>query len=330
MRTCFRLKILNLVFGLLAVASISHAQNSVLSTGRWIKVGITQSGIYKISPSWLASVGVKASSIGVYGHEIGELPQSNAAARPLDLQPIPIHKQGDTFVFWGEKFPHHYSDSSFYFIRLDDPAPVLISDVAATANPSTQAIDFGLSRFHYEPETYNLLQSGREWLGDGFFGTVNRTIQYPLSDYKTGIPSLLAGRLASSSIAPGTFSFSIPGNTLAPITFPATTGGRYDQKAFLQNFSSSVYPEIKDQSWTWNLQYTNTTGSGYIDFIDLEYPRKFNASNENPHYFLPNKTDSTFSISIQNLQSNHQIWLKQPGKTWQNSRTLKLDKVAAG
>ena len=330
MRTCFQLKILSIVCWLCTVAFISHAQNSVLATGQWLKVGITQAGIYQITPSWLAKVGLKASSIGVYGHEIGELLQANAAARPIDLQPIPFLKQGDNVVFWGEKFPHHYSDTTFYFIRLDDPSPKAITELPATGSSSAQALDYGLGRFHYEPETYNLLQSGREWLGDGFFGAVNRSIQYPLPDYKTGLPSLLKGKLASASIAPGTFSFSIPGNTIPPITFPAITGGRYDQKAYLQNFSALVYPEIKDQSWTWNLSYTNTTGAGYLDYIDLEYPRKFNANNENPHYFLPNKTDSSFSISIQNLKNNHQVWLKQKAKSWQKTQILKLNNVAAG
>ena len=331
MHTCIRLKILSIYLLLILVAFKGHSQNSALSTGQWIKVGITQSGIYQITPSFLAKYNHTSSQIGVYGHEIGELPQANAAARPIDLQTIPFMKQGDNIYFWGEKFQHHYSDTTFYFIRLDEPAPKPITDVIPnSSNSSTQALDYGMSRFHYEPETYNLLQSGREWLGDGFFGTSNRIIQYPLSDYKTGLSSLLTGRLASSSIAPGIFSFSIPGNTIAPLSFPATTGGRYDQKAYLQNFSAIVYPELKDQNWTWNLSYTNTTGSGYIDFIDLEYPRKFNALNENPHYFLPNKTDSSFSITIQNLQSNHQIWIKLLGKSWQNTRSLALGKVTAG
>lgn len=330
MHTCFRLKILSIVLWLFAVAFTAHAQNSVLASGQWLKVGITQSGIYQITPSWLATAGFKASSIGIYGHDIGELPQANAAARPIDLQPIPFLKQGDRIVFWGEKFPHHYSDTTYYFIRIDDPAPKAITELATTGSSASQALDYGIGRFHYEPETYNLLQSGREWLGDGFFGTVNRSIQYPIPDYKTGLSSLLTGRLASSSIAPGTFTFSIPGNTIPPITFQGITGGRYDQKAYLQDFSARVYPEIKDQSWNWNLSYTNSTGAGYIDYIDLEYPRKFNADNENPRYYLPNKTDSSFSISIQNLKTNHQIWLKQKGKTWQNTRILKLSNVSPG
>ncbi len=330
MHTCFRLKFLNLCFVLLLAVSTAYAQNSVLATGKWIKVGITQSGLYQISPAFLAKHNQKASQIGVYGHEIGQLPQSNAAPRPIDLQAIPILKQGDKVVFWGEKFQHSYSDTTFYYIRLDDPAPSLVANYPASGSASTAALDYGLSRFHYEPETYNLLQSGREWLGDGFFGNVNRSIQYPLSDYKTGLPGNLKGRLASSSIAPGTFTFSIPGNTIAPLVFPATTGGRYDQKAFVRDFAAKVNPEIKDGNWSWNLAYSNTTGSGYIDFIDFEYPRQFNALNETPRYFLPNKTDSSFSISIKNLQANHQVWLKETGKTWQKSSSLYFSDLAPG
>lgn len=316
MRTCYQSKLLSLSLLLLFTGFLGRAQNSVLASGRWIKVGITQSGLYKIDAAFLAKFQEKSTQIGIYGHEIGELPALNSAARPSDLQPIPFLKQGDSWVFYGEKFSHHYSDSSFYFIRLDDPSPKAITELPANLSSVGPALDYGFSRFHYEPETYNLLQSGREWLGDGFFGTTTRNIQYPLADYKTGHSSNLSGRLASSSIALGTFSFSIPGNTVNSLNFPATTGGRYDQKAFLQSFSTRVYPEIKDQNWSWNLTYTNTTGSGYLDYLDLEYPRKFNALHENPRYLLPNKTDSTFRVSIQNFQSNHQVWLKTPGETW--------------
>ena len=334
MRTCYRLTFLSIYLLLLLAAFTGHAQNSVLASGRWLKVGITQSGIYQITPSWLSTLGQKASQMGVYGHEIGELPQANSTSRPIDLQAIPFLKQGDAIVFWGDKLPNHYSDTTFYFIRLDDPAPKAITEIAAAAGSAAQSVDYGLSRFHYEPETYNLLQSGREWLGDGFFGNVNRTIQYPLADYKTGLASVLSGRLASSSVAPGTFNFSIPGNTVNPLVFPATTGGRYDQKAFVQNFSARVIPEIKDQNWTWNLAYSNTTGSGYLDYIDLEYPRKFNALNENPHYILANKSDSSFTISIQNLQANHQVWLKKSGNSWkkitQTISNLTLSQVNPG
>lgn len=102
MHTCFRLKFLNIYLLLLLAAFAGRAQNSLLSSGRWLKVGITQSGIYQITPSFLAKYNQKASLIGVYGHEIGELPQSNAAARPIDLQPIPFLKQGDIILFWGK------------------------------------------------------------------------------------------------------------------------------------------------------------------------------------------------------------------------------------
>ncbi|MFM6915064.1 MAG: hypothetical protein ACKOUQ_09275, partial [Aquirufa sp.] len=123
------MRFLSISLFLLWAGFAGRAQNSVLATGQWLKVGITQSGIYQITPSWLSSLGVKASSIGVYGHEIGELPQSNSAARPIDLQAIPFLKQGDKILFYGEKFNHHYSDTTFYFIRLDDPAPRAITDL---------------------------------------------------------------------------------------------------------------------------------------------------------------------------------------------------------
>jgi hypothetical protein len=41
-------------------------------------------------------------------------------------------------------------------------------------------------------------------------------------------------------------------------------------------------PQIKDNVWNWTLRYTNTSGTGYLDYISLKYPKIFNASQENP------------------------------------------------
>lgn len=331
--------------------------DSKLSTGKWIKIGITQNGIYKIDAGWLDKNKIDRATlnpkqVSLYSTNAGTLPQDLKNSRPQDLEEIPIYFEGDQdnkwdandfFIFWGNS-PHKiifdfqkkswvqelhaYSDSSFYFMRLDDPAAKRIEEVKATPG-ELKSTDYAWSIFHYEPETYNLIQSGRQWLADAFYGTNNKTVQYPLADYKTGINSRLRGRFYSSSIQEGVFSFDLPGSSIENLKIPAISGGRYDNKANYLDLDLWLAPQIKDNLWSWTIQYKNSTGTGYLDFLSLQYPRIFNAKHDNPLYLLPNTTDSSYSISLTNATASTQIWLRNGTNNWSKminySPTLKLN-----
>ena len=337
--------------------SVFAQTDSKLATGKWVKIGITQNGIYKIDATWLDKNKIDRATlnpkqVSLYSTNAGTLPQDLKNSRPQDLEEIPIYFEGeqdnkwdasDSFIFWGNsphkiRFDfqqkiwvqelHAYSDSSFYFMRLDDPAAKRIVEEKATAGDS-KTMEYAWSIFHYEPETYNLIQSGRQWLGDAFYGTNNKTVQYSLADYKQGINSKLRGRFYSSSVQEGLFSFDLAGNTIESLKIPAISGGRYDNKANFIDLDMWLTPQIKDNLWSWTINYKNTTGTGYLDFLSLQYPRVFNAKHENPLYLLPNTTDSSFSISLINANAATQIWLRNGANNWSKminySSTLKLN-----
>ena len=346
------------LLGSFCISNSVIAQNdSKLSSGKWIKIGITQNGIYKVDAAWLDKNKIDRATlnpkqVSLYSTATGTLPQDLKIFRPLDLEEIPIYFEGDQdnkwdasdfFIFWGNS-PHKilfdfqkktwvqelhaYTDSSFYFIRLDDPAAKRIEEVKASPG-ELNSTDYAWSIFHYEPETYNLIQSGRQWLGDAFYGTNNKTVQYLLADYKQGIKSKLSGRFYSSSVQEGLFSFDVAGNAIESLKIPAISGERYDNKANFSDLDRWLTPQIKDNLWSWTINYKNTTGTGYLDFLSLQYPRIFNAKHDNPLYLLPNSTDSSYSISIINATVSTQIWLRNGPSNWSKminfSGSLKLN-----
>ena len=346
------------IIGLFSIAnSLLSQTDSKLSTGKWVKIGLTQNGVYKIDAHWLDKNKIDRSTlnpkqVSLYSTAPGNLPQDLKQPRPQDLEEIPIYFEGDQdnqwdsgdfFIFWGNS-PHQiifdfqkktwvqelhaYTDSSFYFIRFDDPTAKRIIEEKAMPGES-KSMDYAWSIFHYEPETYNLIQSGRQWLADAFYGTNNKTVQYPLADYKTGINSRLRGRFYSSSIQEGVFSFDVPGGSIENLKIPAISGGRYDNKANYLDLDLWLAPQIKDNLWSWTIQYKNSTGTGYLDFLSLQYPRIFNAKHDNPLYLLPNTSDSSYSISLLNANTSTQIWLRNGRKRWSKlinySSSIKLN-----
>lgn len=346
------------LIGLFCISNSVVAQtDSKLATGKWVKIGITQNGIYKIDAIWLDKNKIDRSTlnpkqVSLYSTASGALPQDLKIPRPQDLEEIPIYFEGeqdnkwdanDSFIFWGNsphkiRFDfqqkiwvqelHAYSDSSFYFMRLDDPAAKRIVEEKATPGDS-KSTDYAWSIFHYEPETYNLIQSGRQWVGDAFYGTNNKTVQYSLADYKLGMNSKLGGRFYSSSTQEGLFTFDVIGNTIGNLKIPPISGGRYDNKANFQDLNIWLAPQLKENLWSWTINYKNTTGTGYLDYLSLQYPRIFNAKHDNPLYLLPNTTDSSFSISLLNANAATQIWLRNGSSNWSKminySSSLKLN-----
>ncbi|NBW03544.1 MAG: hypothetical protein EBR87_07525, partial [Cytophagia bacterium] len=123
--------------------------------------------------------------------------------------------------------------------------------------------------------------------------------------------------------------FDVAGNAIESLKIPAISGGRYDNKANFLDVDMWLTPQIKENLWNWTINYKNTTGTGYLDYLSLQYPRIFNAKHDNPLYLLPNSTDSSYSISIINANAATQIWLRNGTNNWSKminySSALKLN-----
>ncbi|MHA8051721.1 type IX secretion system sortase PorU [Aquirufa sp. ROCK-SH2] len=317
---------------------------SNLAEGKWIKIAISESGFYRINYEWLLKNQIDPNTInpqkiGLYGNSGGYLPQLNSIQRPNDLLGYVSQFIGeddghwdknDYLLFYGQS-PHKtywdtltnrletkinpYSDSTYYFIRLDDPKPIRItSKIVKQGSPPY--VDYGYYSFHYEQELNNLIQSGREWLGESFSSNSEKKLMYELTDYKKDSQSLLYGRVYNASIQAAEWNLQLPGSSNKSIQIPAINNSRYDIKALPAEFAYSLTPLLNTNSWECKLQYKSSGGSGYLDKISLVYPKLFNAKSSQSNYWLPNQVDSVFSIKIINLEEQHQIWQLENDSQW--------------
>ncbi|MCF8387300.1 MAG: type IX secretion system sortase PorU [Bacteroidales bacterium] len=170
------------------------ADESVLSSGNWIKIKIHNSGIHKISFEDLLEAGINLDGIDpdkiqLFGNGNGMLPERNNVARTDDLleNAIFIHgdednvfNEGDYILFYGlgavrwEYNPfkklyshqtHLYDDHTYYYLTYGQAEGKRIEQEAAsglTANyQSATFAEFKL----YEEDLHNLLKTGKLWLG---------------------------------------------------------------------------------------------------------------------------------------------------------------------
>lgn len=206
-----RFSVFTLFFSLLGLTGTFGQSNSVLSEGTWYKIGITKPGMYSINYQDLSSLGIDLENlnplhISIFGNGGGMLPQKNSTPRINDLQENAILIEGeedesfdfeDRIIFYAEgphswnydkdsdSFKHEfnlYSDTNYYFLRIDNPAIGL----RVSKQPEIASADKTLRTFHerifHETDIINVNHSGRLWLGEIFDDNLEQTFGFDLSE----------------------------------------------------------------------------------------------------------------------------------------------------
>lgn len=179
------------------------AANSVLASGKWYKIGLSKSGVYKIDKALLSKMGVDITTIHpknirLYGNGGTSLPLLNSSFRYDDLQENTIEVVGeqdnifnddDYILFYAtgyENWKHmpqspsltfnyttnYASDSAFYFLTFDlgpgkrfNTGNTLAPSMNLQHHSSSNSYDFYA---YHETNTVNFLKSGREFYGEYF------------------------------------------------------------------------------------------------------------------------------------------------------------------
>lgn len=191
--------------------ALDFAQNSVLAEGTWYKMAIHKDGIYRIDKAFLEELGIDAEALNlhqfnIYGNGGEQLPFSNLAPRPDDLEPNSIFVstqnetlgntdyilfygkgadrwQRDSDIFVHEK--HFYSDSAYYFIRTDDVVEHRIQGAALSEFPATHTVTKFQDYQFVESDLYNLVKSGREFYGEEFDLNTSATYSFSFPNITT-------------------------------------------------------------------------------------------------------------------------------------------------
>lgn len=226
-----------------SVADYTKVTHSVLATGKWQKIGILKSGIYKIEYDELTKRGFdNPANLSVWGGQPFQLPYDNATPNIDDLQPIPVEwitrsgqpKPGDyalvfldgatwwTYNSVREMYDYHehdYDSVSHYFITTDrTPRPL---QVKSSPEP-THRQNYYLGVWGYIGRTTNLRYSGREFFGFQFDFRLDRKLQTELKNCVTGTPAKIYARLAASAPTQSAFSIAVDGIKVGDLEIPPT------------------------------------------------------------------------------------------------------------
>jgi hypothetical protein len=292
-----------------ANAAHTYGPASVLASGDWFKIGVAESGVYKLDKATLSKLGLNVASLNpnnlhLYGNSMGILPQPNATTRPDDLtenniQFVNINNDNvlddnEYFLFyspgahtWEAKdgmFRHRnniYTDTTYYFVGANSRAGLRVPTAAALPATGAATVSTFTYRDFHEYDLINLLRSGREWMGENFKTGGKQDITFAgVSDLVAGASVQVFASLIASSIPASYYQFTLNGAALGSITMAplpncdycaiATTG-----TSTLRTNLASPASELK-VGITYNSP--DASANGYLDYLDLNAERQLRLS----------------------------------------------------
>ncbi|TPE44097.1 type IX secretion system sortase PorU [Pontibacter mangrovi] len=288
-------------------ATASFSSNSVLSTGNWYKLAVTQSGIYKIDKSLLQDLGISAQSIDpkkiqLFGNGGGMLPQPNGAPRPDDLQENAIlvvgeadgkFDDGDFVLFYAqgphtwaydeaqEQFRHSfnvYSDTAFYFLRINQ-SPGARINTRAQASGAAQIITSYNERLFHEKDLKNMVFSGREWYGEEFSTfQPSRSFSFDVSDVVAGSQVKLTAALMANSPSSSSFTVQLNNQALGTQQIAGRGTSKYHPEGVnsTQTYATGQQ-QLGSEGYTVSLTFSPGGSSGavgYLNYLELRYERQ--------------------------------------------------------
>lgn len=261
----------------------AQGQGSVLSSGDWWRIMVSESGLQRITTAEIPELaGVATNGIGLYGGNGEMLSMYNSQTSTDDLQPVAIDvvdhngngrfDNGDEILFYGEGTDvwryedgdqrwemrrHAYATANSYYLTTitDNPrriATSIISTADTTVNHYTAVATLN-------NDLVNIHGSGQIWMGEKFTSTTTTrsfSIALPAISDRTKL------RYAMAHVSGSTSIFRLKASGI-------------DESHYMSTYSSyeTHMDEVTSPLSTFNFQLTFSTGSntaeGYFDFMEL-------------------------------------------------------------
>lgn len=286
------------------MVNYSWAQ-SVLRSGSWIKIGVTQTGVYRLSQEAIMKLDPTLAladprKLRLYGNGGAPLPQPNATPRSTDLSENAVlvtgeddgrFDKGDAILFFGQS-PHTirfdsttrrlthqinpYSDTTFYFLTTSDQSGRRIQTRTTVALTSPSISTFDDYAF-YEKDLTNVIKSGREWLGDYLGITPELTVNFNWPGLVANTPLTVTSSVVANAVVSTRFSLQLNGQLLGAQPISALSGYRYDYQGLENRQSFTITPTTTDGTLRLLLTYDKagqSNSQGYLNFLSIQGQRE--------------------------------------------------------
>ncbi|MGJ8549668.1 type IX secretion system sortase PorU [Winogradskyella wichelsiae] len=316
-----------------SVMGVNDITNSVLSSGQWYRFYIEESGVFKLSKSFLSNLGINTNAVDprtirIFGNGGRMLPLENSENYPFDVVENAIEFVGeadgaidnaDYILFYGEGPNVYneesdtnlnlYTDKTYYYVNVGSGNGKRIDPMTSIS----AAADFEINEFQdyqfYEVDDYNLAKLGRRWFGDDFDIENQRVYEFEFPNLLISTPVDFEIAVGSVSEVSTSMSVSINGSQVTNMGLGVINPG-----SVLGTAASYSQPQtVGSDLITVTLDYNNSgnpSANAYLDYINIEATRALSYEGEQL-LFKNNEVITTPGIvqyNISNASNVREIW----------------------
>lgn len=312
---------------------IQSVSNSVLATGNWHRFYVEKSGVYKVSKSFLQSIGfnvnVDPRNIKIYGNGGRMLPLDNSLPYPIDLEENAVQFVGqedgvfdnsDYILFYAEGVDtwnnesltgvNLFADKSYYYITSSGSAGKRIEQAQQPIGSPALVFNQFDDVIYYEKDLINAGKVGRRWFGEQFNIDNVQNFDFTIPNLDTSVPVQIKVNTASRSF--GNSSFNIKANNidLGTLNFPQLTTG-----SGVEGYESALNTVFNaaSSSISISLSYNNggvPSSNGFLDFIRLKVKRNL-VGFDKQFLFFNEQEQTNIGVGeyrISNASAIEQVW----------------------
>ena len=311
-RKCLATGIGLLLAGALWADGGLYASRSVLSEGKWVKIRVSRTGIYKLSYADLRKMGfADPAKVSIHGYGGWPLNENFSAPYIDDLPAVAVYRGADYLLFYGkgsvkwaygkepntldtnQQFFHEnnpYAMHGYYFVTDATPTNDMTTTPADASSAAQQITTFDDYMVH-EKDEISVNNSGRELFGENFNSnlTQNFTFQTPGI---TGDPGWITIRFISRGSgrgSSGTVSLSADDRLLFDNGVISINSGSEETYTYTKAISllrRTAWNGEKKETTKVTVNY-NTAGHAnvHLDYIRLQMKRELKSYGEPCTFF---------------------------------------------
>lgn len=307
-----------------------HAEevvSSVLSTGVWYKIKVTNTGIHKLTADDLAKMGCTPANVRVFGYGGAMLNENFSLPYFHDLPELSIWRGKDYVLFYAQgpvkweydtknKVMFHtqnpYSDAGYYFVTKDVGRGKTIElGTAETVTPS-QTFNSFTDVYVHELDEISLLQSGREFFGEKLSNSQKTlSFQHTFPNILTDKKSSLRLNMVANSAHQSRIAVKLNDSDLALVRInPVISSYNVAE----QKDTTMLFTNASNNQLNVEFEYTNPKNASvaYLNYYELNIQRALtmtgnamsfrNVDNVNKYYTAFGK------YQLANALSGVEVW----------------------
>lgn len=317
-------------------SSVIYAENSVLASGKWYKMALSSTGVYKITYSELSSMGVSVNSIDpkdirIYHNAGGILPVINSETKYDDLVEVPIYvhgendgvfNDGDYILFYGrgpvvwqyknefyQYVNNPYSDNSYAFLTTDLGKGKRIQNAPDITETEYEIVDTFLDYKVIDDDVVNLNNMGATWYSNDFDMVNNVSYNFSFPNIIKSRKCNMVADMASHNTSSASVNIKANGTSIYNKSISAISNA-YVHAHEINSGNVNFNPNGSDVKIDVTYNKSGSSSKYWLNYISINAWRELRYTGDmmnfrNPECLL---MDRCYKYQISNADNNIHVW----------------------